>query len=233
MGSPIAMTFAARSVLPDRTFGLLCSLSIHVVLGAALLAWTHAGPSGARARQGKEGDLIVVELQPLPPGERRSDVVAHDTAAAQGERGGGKLASTLQTPVSRDRRNGVAGDTTGVTPGKAENGAVEASQPADGAPAMSGDDIQRFRARLLRHIERFRRYPPAAQQAGIEGTARIHFVMDQSGQVKDIWIEMSSGARVLDDEAVAAILRARPLPAPPAGWPESFEVSLPIGYDLK
>jgi periplasmic protein TonB len=227
------MTFAARSVLPDRTFGLLCSFSIHVVLGAALLAWAHSGPSGARGRQGKESDLIVVELQPLPPDERRNDMFARKKAAPQSERGGAKLASVLQAPTNRDRHNGAAGDTVGAMPGKAENGANEASQPADGAPAMSGADIQLFRAHLLRHIERFRRYPPEAQQAGIEGTVRIHFVMDQSGQVKDIWIEMSSGARVLDDEAVAAILRARPLPAPPAGWPASFGVSLPIGYDLK
>lgn len=227
------MTFAARSVLPDRTFGLLCSLTVHVALGVALLAWSNSGPSGARARPGKDGDLLVVEMLPLPPGEKRSEMIAQDKAAPQGDRGGGKLASILHIPASLDRRNGAAGNATGGTPGNAASGTVETNQPADGAPAMSGADMQLFRTRLLRHIERFRRYPPEAQQAGIEGTTQIHFVMDQSGQVRDIWIEMSSGARVLDDEAVAAILRARPLPVPPAGWPTSFGVSLPIGYALK
>ena len=102
-----------------------------------------------------------------------------------------------------------------------------------GAPALAGAEVQAFRARLLHHIERFRRYPSQARKAGEEGVVRVHFVMNRSGEVLEAWIELSSGSALLDEEAVAAVRRAQPLPTPPTDWPSSFAVSLPIGYALQ
>lgn len=228
------MTFAARSMTADRSFGLLCSLAIHLALGFALVAWPDSGPSGARPQQGRDEHILVVELLPLSSGDVRADSPVTERAAPISDAGTGDWAR-LQRPQSEAlSRGGGTGDTGRGERSDDGAGKAEASRPAtEGAAALSGSDVQLFRSRLLRHIERFRRYPPEAREAGLEGVAQVHFVMDRSGKVTDVWIEMSSGVRLLDDEAIAAVLRARPLPTPPPGWPATFGVTLPIGYSLK
>lgn len=228
------MTYAARSLTADRTLGLLFSLAIHLALGLALVAWPDSGPSGARPQQGKDEHVLVVELLPLSSGDVRADSPLAERAAPRSDAGEGERAQLQHAATDTLSRGGGTGDTGRGERSEDGAGTAEASRPAtDGAVALSGSEVQLFRSRLLRHIERFRRYPPEARAGGLEGVAQVHFVMDQSGEVKDVWIEMSSGVRLLDDEAIAAILRARPLPAPPAGWPATFGVTLPIGYTLK
>lgn len=131
------------------------------------------------------------------------------------------MAVALGTPPRGDGGNSAADEPAGI------------SDNETGAPALAGAEVQAFRARLLHHIEQFRRYPPDARKAGQAGVARVHFVMDRSGDVLEAWIELSSGSTSLDEEAVAAVMRAKPLPAPPANWPSSFAVSLPIGFSLQ
>lgn len=228
------MTFAARSLTADRMLGLFFSLAIHLALGLAFIAWSDSGPSGARAQQGRDEHVLVVELLPLAAGDVQVEqpVEQRDPPRPQFGKGEGV---PPQTSAIQAMHPGGGRDDAGPGDRSADGaGIAEASRPAaESAAALSGSDVQLFRSQLLRHIERFRRYPPEARQVGAEGTAKVHFVMDQSGAVKDVWIETSSGVRSLDDEAIAAILRARPLPAPPAGWPSTFGVTLPIGYSLK
>ena len=47
----------------------------------------------------------------------------------------------------------------------------------------------------------------------------LHFVMDAGGHVTQADIQKSSGRPVLDNEALAMIQRAQPLPALPADFP--------------
>lgn len=63
---------------------------------------------------------------------------------------------------------------------------------------------------VVRAMER--EYPPLLRDAGIGGTMRVYFFIDENGQVQDHRIDQSSGHQALDDAAlkVAAIYRFSP-----------------------
>lgn len=227
------MSVTARTTLSNRAFGFLSSLAIHAGLGLTLLAWSQSGPTGASPANGEGEHVLVMDLIPLPDGEMDAQADQHAKAQVEaGQSGKKQFAQKMPQPSSSGVIEG-GGKGSGNGLADAGEGVSDASSAASGAPKLSGSDIQLFKTTLLRHIERFRRYPAQARQDGIEGLARVHFVMTGKGDVTDIWIETTSGARVLDDEAVDAVLRARPLPIPPDDWPQSFDVTLPIGYSLQ
>jgi protein TonB len=57
------------------------------------------------------------------------------------------------------------------------------------------------RQEVVRSMER--EYPPLLRDAGIGGTVRVFFFIDESGVVKDYRIDQSSGHQALDDAALA------------------------------
>ena len=78
------------------------------------------------------------------------------------------------------------------------------------------DERQRYLARLLRHIDQFKRYPPVARRRRIEGDVRLVFVPTSAGEERGA--RALSGPPVLRRAALRALARARPLPLPPPGW---------------
>lgn len=226
------MTYASPS-LASRIGALTASTAIHVALGLALLVNLNAGSPDASSRAGKHGDLVLIDLQPLPDGG------TPDRGEGVEDKSRSEDRLTLEEPgkASINAQSGTAEQLGAPPPGDGgdadSDGRTGMEAPKDGAPAMSGAEVQAFRSRLLSHIERFRRYPPDARAAGEEGIVRIQFVMDGSGNVLEAWVDLSSGSAALDEEAIAAVLRAQPLPSPPAHWPQPFGVSLPIGYSLR
>jgi len=57
------------------------------------------------------------------------------------------------------------------------------------------------RNEVVRAMER--EYPPLLRDAGIGGTVRVYFFIDENGTVKDYRIDQSSGHQALDDAALA------------------------------
>jgi len=99
---------------------------------------------------------------------------------------------------------------------------AEPAPPALHAPVAqsgTGDGQPSFESRVLAHINRFKQYPSSARKAHIEGVVMLHFVMDANGHVTLADIQKSSGRPVLDNEALAMIQRAQPLPALPTDFP--------------
>jgi periplasmic protein TonB len=88
----------------------------------------------------------------------------------------------------------------------------------------------RYRQVLMRHIERFQRYPGAARREQLEGTVKVAFVIDRDGKIVDAWVRSSSGQSVLDKEAVEALRRAEPLPSIPGELPGRLSVLLPVSF---
>jgi protein TonB len=110
---------------------------------------------------------------------------------------------------------------------------VAAAPPAAPPMAGPGEGRDSFLGLLLAQLDRFKRYPRAARQARIEGVVMLHFVMDASGKVLSAEIARSSGRPVLDDEALALIQRAQPLPALPADYPtRSLDAVVSIEFHL-
>ncbi|MDA0328455.1 MAG: TonB family protein [Gemmatimonadetes bacterium] len=57
------------------------------------------------------------------------------------------------------------------------------------------------RTEVVRAMER--EYPPLLRDAGIGGTARVYFFIDENGRVQDYRIDQSSGHQALDAAALA------------------------------
>ena len=72
------------------------------------------------------------------------------------------------------------------------------------------------------------RYPANARRRGIEGTVVVRFVIGRQGKAADIRVVRSSGAPVLDRNALEAIMTCS-FPPPPG---ELMEMSVPITFRL-
>lgn len=113
-----------------------------------------------------------------------------------------------------------------------------ASAPAPAGVAVAAADAIAMRdsweARLLAHLEAFRRYPLAAQRRREQGTAWLRFTVDPRGRVLARHLDRGSGSDALDEESLAVVLRAQPLPPPPAALASGqVEVVLPMEFRLR
>lgn len=90
-----------------------------------------------------------------------------------------------------------------------------------------------WQSALLAQLEKYKRYPASAQINGETGVAYLHFSMDRNGNILSAAIVKSSGHSALDNEALALIHRADPLPKPPPDIPgEIIERTVPIQFAL-
>jgi len=91
--------------------------------------------------------------------------------------------------------------------------APQAAAPASGASTASPAANASWRGSLIAHLNRFKRFPSGASP----GTVQVAFSIDRGGRVLSARLVRGSGDAALDDEAVAMIRRASPVPAPPDG----------------
>jgi protein TonB len=118
---------------------------------------------------------------------------------------------------------------------------VEPSEePVKVAPAagQSSERVKRVEASwqkaLVSHLNRFKRYPDAARARGSQGSVLVEFTIDRSGKVVASRVLRHSGWPLLDEEAIAVLQRASPLPGPPAEMTgELFPLTLPIQFRIK
>lgn len=80
---------------------------------------------------------------------------------------------------------------------------------------QAGSDA--YNALLFGHLQRFKRYPSAAQ--GARGTVVVRFVLNRAGALIESAVTKSSGNDVLDREALEILRRANPFPPFPAAKP--------------
>jgi len=113
-------------------------------------------------------------------------------------------------------------------PPGARAAASAASAPA---PARGAAEPAAYRNALMAKIWAAARYPEAARERGATGVATVRFALDGVGAVTLAALAQSSGDRALDDEALAAVRRASPLPPPPTGAPRAY--SAPIRFELR
>lgn len=102
------------------------------------------------------------------------------------------------------------------------------------AHAPSLDAIPNWHGALRAHLERHKRYPAAAQFRRQQGVPMVRFVMDRDGKVLSAQLEHSCGHSSLDQEALALLERAQPLPTPPPEIPgERIEMRVPVQFFLR
>jgi periplasmic protein TonB len=85
-----------------------------------------------------------------------------------------------------------------------------------------------WQSTVIQHIKRHAREFDSAKG---QGTAHVHFVIDRSGRLITFEIARTSGAAQLDQEALAWLKRASPLPRPPTTMQgESFDFTIPMRF---
>ncbi|TCM41357.1 TonB family protein [Novosphingobium aerophilum] len=101
------------------------------------------------------------------------------------------------------------------------------------APRLSNMAEPDWEARLLAHLERFRRYPARARSARQQGTVLVRFKVTRGGQVLAAVIQRSSGFSGLDQAALETFGRAQPLPRLPEDRPDPLELTVPVEFYLR
>jgi TonB family protein len=103
--------------------------------------------------------------------------------------------------------------------------------------AMTGDgsrpeELSRFLQDVRIRLDRAKQYPWTARLRGQEGTVRIQFRIAPSGEVKNVHLMESSGAKILDDEAIATLERVGRFSEPPVSWNAGVSIQVPLVFQL-
>ena len=142
-------------------------------------------------------------------------------------------AVTLQSPVPAEDRSpeqAFAPPTSNGMPGSPTPGSASSAAPA----ARASSAVLGWRDLVAGRIERAKRYPEMARERNEQGVATATFIMDRSGAVLSVTLDHSSGSQELDEEAIAMIHRAAPLPPIPAELAgDTIKLTLPLSFSLR
>ena len=181
------------------------------------------------AREKVEAEMPAVEPSPVPDPEvqlPRPQPVTEKTPEEEKPK--------EEKPKEQSADQATAAPLTTAPP------RVEATEQPVNAASSPGSAAAAARAKatweraLVTHLNRFKRYPDAARAGRRQGDVSVQFTIDNTGGVIASRIVHSSGSQALDDEALAVLRRASPLPAPPghvAG--ATLDLTLPIQFRLR
>jgi protein TonB len=87
---------------------------------------------------------------------------------------------------------------------------------------------------VVARLQQAKRYPSGAEARREQGVATLSFSVNRHGRVVSHRIARSSGHSSLDQEVLAMIQRAQPLPAfPPAMTQAVVHLTVPIRFSLR
>ena len=138
------------------------------------------------------------------------------------------VAQAAQTPQA-------PAPTTSATQAVADQVGERALAPRIAPPSRTvSHSLPTWQAKLATALERSKRYPSKSQARREQGTVQVLFVIDRSGHLVSSRIARSSGHELLDNEALALLERAQPLPPPPAEL-RGLHISLavPVHFTLR
>jgi protein TonB len=176
----------------------------------------------------------VAELQPPPPLALKPEVVLPEPPKKLRVAGAPK--PEVRKPVQRqdqERRQAKPQTKAITSPPRPQTSAAAHAAPATGSIPSSSASPASWKGALIAHLNRAKRYPPEARQRGEEGTVHLNFSIDRSGRVVGYRIIGSSGSSALDQEALAMIQRASPLPAPPTDIGGArISLTVPVRFNI-
>jgi periplasmic protein TonB len=98
----------------------------------------------------------------------------------------------------------------------------------------SASDLAAYRDRLAAHLKPYQRYPALARARREEGLVLVDVTIRRDGGIVSMTIQQGSGSQSLDDEALATLKRADPLPAMPAEVPgTTMALKFPLRFHLE
>lgn len=117
--------------------------------------------------------------------------------------------------------------------------AIISEKPAPPPPPRMGDEerlrlIADFQTSLQRHLIRHMRYPLKARAQKEEGIVYVRVAMNRAGYVISSAIQDASDFPLLNEEAMAVVQRAQPLPVPPIVVPgDPVDLIIPVTFSLR
>ena len=129
---------------------------------------------------------------------------------------------------------GEAGTGSGIV--VAENEVSALGIPWALVPGLPPDiePMREYGLAFAREIARDQHFPREALRQGWAGSVEIRVTVGADGQLEDVSVTKSSGHPILDEEAIAKVMRARELPQVPeplAG--REFTLTLPVTFRLE
>jgi TonB family protein len=223
---------------PSKTISIVALLT-SMVLGVVLLIGALEIPVPAVSIQiavqpaddAQRADAEVDATQGLPPVQNRSGEVPPPPATREGARANAEPPSAEET-IDRLRQESTSrrqGRTTEPIVGVTRPEGVTYGEPVFTPYTVPPSILNR--EQVVRAMADA--YPALLRDAGIGGTVRVFFFIDETGTVRDRRIDQSSGHPALDDAALAvagvyrfsaALNRDRPTPV----W-----VSFPITFRVR
>ncbi|HEY4275029.1 MAG TPA: TonB family protein, partial [Rhizomicrobium sp.] len=212
----------------ERVIAITIVMLMHAVVIAVLLTSLH-GASAHRGGSSDTGMGMVVNVSitspskpPLSSGERAGPASVPDTHVEATPK-----YPELRNPQLQSGANVAAAASVGS--GISTSDSTQSSE-APSIAVGSTDVASEFERQLLAHIEPYRHYPTGVGRDRPTGVVEIMFAMDRDGIVTGVWIKQSSGYPILDQEAVATVLRAQPLPHIPQDLPSPLNIALPVSF---
>jgi len=157
-------------------------------------------------------DRRAARVPVAPQGPRTVEKAGRDTARARN--------------VARGRGTAGAGEDVASSTASLRGGTARPAPPTE----AGGAGAAAYRAQVLAHLARHKRYPEAARLLAAQGSVQVAFAISPDGAVAAVALAGSSGHPVLDQEALAMVRRASPFPRPPDG-PVRF--TAPVRYDMR
>lgn len=189
-----------------------------------------AAPQIAAAQPVQRQQPVAVERpQPVLQPETPLPVVAPQVPVAVRAAVAAAPSGEAAAPIAASAGSGTPADAGGsaasAPPGRAGSGR---------GGRGGGDAAAAWRGRVLAHLDRHKRYPPAARMMKREGRAQVNLTLDRGGRVLAVSLGRGAGFKAFDEEAVDVVKRAQPLPAPPPEVEgESIPMQVPIGFSLR
>lgn len=213
--NPMVSTGIARFVLVPAFFVLLLASGVY---------WLRQLPDGSRASE--RSSTIQVQIVQHPDATPIPVTAAEPSPQPLADR-------AVTADGGRDSLRDEFATVPAALP--SPTAASHVATPDVVAPlnriAAPNETIAKFQQSLFQQIHRQQRYPSAARHDRLQGVVRAVFSMRRDGTIAQVWVKTSSGASLLDEEAVQAIRRAAPLPAIPPGLPDQLNIELAIAFE--
>lgn len=179
----------------------------------------------------RDDDLPVEQAAPVKPDDPELLLAQEKTKEQKDEADENEQVTEASKPQEA-QLSSLAAAPAEETP-QLEDIREDAAASATGSTDVRRQALENWQRKLIAHLGRHKRYPQEARARALTGEVEIRFRLDRSGRVRNAELVRSSGHRLLDDEAVAMMARANPLPPPPAGASVEMEMTAPIRYRLK
>ena len=174
-------------------------------------------------------DLPLLEPAPVPEPE-----VALPTPRPEAKEEPKKEEAKEPVREKQEAEQASAAPLTTAPPRVEAQPAPSAAAPSPGQAPSIARVQSSWQKRLIDHLNRHKRYPDAARSRRAQGIVVVAFRLDSAGRIVTSHVTKSSGSQALDEEALAVLQRASPLPAPPeqiAG--PMLDLVLPIQFRIK